>query len=134
MPSFSMVTFIVAPFIGLPLSACRTNGRVMHPSARTACPDQDGRQIRALALMNFPGDDLPAEDVHDQVEIEEHTGDRPGHPGDVPSPDLARCAGLVTGGWFAPDRRSGPAPMMPCCPLPCAGCGRSWSSDARYRP
>ena len=35
-PSRSMVTFIVAPFIGLPLSACSTGGFVRHRSARTA--------------------------------------------------------------------------------------------------
>ena len=36
MPSFFSVTFIVAPFIGLPLSACRTTGREMQASAQTA--------------------------------------------------------------------------------------------------
>ena len=50
MPSFSMVGFIVAPFMrcpaviclqitrgGLPLSACRTSVRRVQPSASTAC-------------------------------------------------------------------------------------------------
>ena len=31
-----MVTFIVAPFMALPLSACRASGLVRHPSAQTA--------------------------------------------------------------------------------------------------
>ena len=31
------VVFIAAPFIGLPLSACRTSGRRVQPSASTAC-------------------------------------------------------------------------------------------------
>lgn len=46
-------------------------------------PDQDGGQFRTFAFMDFPAHDFAAEDVRDQLEIEEHARDRPGHPGDI---------------------------------------------------
>ena len=62
--------------------------------------------------MDFPAHDFAAEDVHDQVEIEEHPRDGPGQPCNVPGPDLAGRTRLVAGWWFAPDRRLGPAAML----------------------
>jgi hypothetical protein len=62
--------------------------------------------------MNFPPHDLAAEDVHDQVEVEEHACDRPWHPGYIPGPNLAGRAGLLACGRFAPDWRLGPSPVM----------------------
>ena len=74
--------------------------------------DQDGRQFRAFALMNFPAHDFPAEDIHYQIEVKEHARDWTRHPGYVPCPDLAGRTGLIAGGRFAPHRRLGPAPVM----------------------
>ncbi|WP_206616389.1 hypothetical protein, partial [Falsigemmobacter intermedius] len=49
-------------------------------------------------LMDLPTDDLAAENVEDQIEIEEAPRDRPWHPGDMPPrPDLARAGGLIAG-------------------------------------
>lgn len=80
-------------------------------------PDEDGGQFGTFAFMDLPADDLATEDIHDQVEVKEHAKGRPGHPRYVPCPDIAGRAGLVTGGWFAPDRRLGPTPVMllPIC-------------------
>ena len=36
--------------------------------------------------MNLPAHDLPAEDVHDEVKVEEHTRDGSGHTWNVPAP------------------------------------------------
>jgi len=121
MPGFSSVTFNVAPFIGLPLSACRTSGRAIQPSA-DGLPDQDGRQFGAFALMRFPAHDFPAEDVHHQTELKEHARYRPRQPDDVPGPDLAGPAGLVVAGGLR--RTEG----LPChgdaaAHLCCEACG-----------
>ena len=56
--------------------------------------------------------DYAAEDVEDQVKVEEHAADRAGHPGDVPAPDLAGAAGAVAGRRLATHRRLGPAAMV----------------------
>jgi hypothetical protein len=69
--------------------------------------DKGGRQFRAFALMDFPAHNFPAEDVHDQIEVEEHARDRSGHPGEIPRPDLAGRTGFVACGWFAPERPLG---------------------------
>ena len=59
MPSFSSVTFMVAAFIGLPLSACKTRGRATQASAHTivnarlACAEgllAGGKRADALAI------------------------------------------------------------------------------------
>src|SRR3954467_10604521 len=71
-----------------------------------------GGQLGALAFVALPADDLAAEDVEDQVEVEEHAPDRAGHPGDVPAPDLAGTAGAVAGWRLATRRRLGPAAMV----------------------
>src|SRR3954470_16800030 len=65
-----------------------------------------------VAPMDLPADDLAAVDVEDQVEVEEATPDRAGHPGDVPAPDLAGTAGAVAGRRLATRRRLGPAAMV----------------------
>ena len=62
--------------------------------------------------MYFPAHNLAAEDVNDQVEIEEHASDRSRHPGNVPGPDLTGRASLIACGRFAPDRRLGTPPML----------------------
>src|SRR4051794_23343238 len=95
-PSRSSVAFMVAPFIGLPLSACSTRGRVRQPSAQTALLTRSAA-CSALSRVDLPGNDLAAEDVEDQVEVEEHAPDWTGHPGDVPAPNLAGAAGAVAG-------------------------------------
>src|SRR4051812_25416906 len=111
-PSRSRVAFMVAPFIGLPLSACRTRGRVKQPSAQTALRTSSAASFGALALVDLPADDLAAVNVEHQVEIEEPAPDRAGHPGDVPAPDLAGAAGAVAGRWLVTRRRLGPAAMV----------------------
>src|SRR5512132_298215 len=73
---------------------CHLQGRALHRAAvvgmeheraREAAfgPDgaahDDGRALRAFAAIDLPANDLAAEDVHDEVEIEEHAGDWPGH-------------------------------------------------------
>jgi hypothetical protein len=62
--------------------------------------------------MDLPANNLAAEDVHDQVQIKEQARDRPRHPGNVPCPDLTGRAGLIAGGWFAPDRRLGTTSVL----------------------
>jgi len=74
--------------------------------------DQFRREIRAFALMDLPTHDLSTEDVHDQIEVEEHSSDRRRHPGYVPCPYLTGRTGLVAGGWFTAHRRLGPATVM----------------------
>src|SRR3954454_11620145 len=71
-----------------------------------------GGVLSAFARVNLPGHDLSAEDVEDQVQVEEHAPDWTGHPGDVPAPDLAGAAGAVAGRRFATHRRLGPAAMV----------------------
>src|SRR3954468_4247304 len=71
-----------------------------------------GGVLGAFALVDLPGNDLAAEDVEDQVEVEEHAPDWTRHPGDVPAPDLAGAAGAVAGRRFATHRRLGPAAMV----------------------
>src|SRR3569623_1389520 len=56
-----------------------------------------GGQLGSFALVDLPADDHAAVDVEEQVEVEEPAPDRAGHPGDVPTPDLARAAGAVAG-------------------------------------
>src|SRR4051794_27630956 len=70
-----------------------------------------GGQLGSFALVDLPADDLAAVDVEDQVEVEEHAPDWAGHPGDVPTPDLARAAGAVAGRRVGTRRRLGPATM-----------------------
>ena len=40
-----------------------------------------GGVLGAFARVDLPGNDLAAEDVEDQVKVEEHAADRAGHPG-----------------------------------------------------
>ena len=75
MPSFSMVVFIVAPFMRCPAAhACMCERgaavvRVQNQRPQRAAfgqhrlPDQNGRQVCALTFMDLPANDLPAEDV-----------------------------------------------------------------------
>src|SRR5215213_296602 len=74
--------------------------------------DEIGGQLGALALVDLPAHDLAAEDIEDQVEVEEHAPDWTGHPGDVPAPDFAGAAGTVARGRLATRRRLGPAAMV----------------------
>src|SRR4029453_11909471 len=96
---------------------------VQDEGGREAAPGPDrlaheiGGQLGAFALVDLPADDLAAEDVEDQVEVEEPAPDRAGHPGaghpgDVPTPDLAGTAGAVAGRRLATRRRLGPAAML----------------------
>src|SRR5215212_4623407 len=71
-----------------------------------------GGMLGAFALVDLPGNDLAAEDVEDQVEVEEPAPEWAGHPGDVPAPDLAGAAGAMAGRRFATHRRLGPAAMV----------------------
>src|SRR5512134_3633585 len=72
----------------------------------------DRRVLRAFAVIDLPADDLAAEDVHHEVEIEEHAGDRPGQPGDVPGPDLTGPGGAIARGRLTGHGRLGAATMM----------------------
>ena len=116
MPSLSSVTFIVAPSLGCPGSRIGVGVQDQWPRDASLCPDrlldQCRCQVRTFALMNLPADDFPAEDVYDQIKAEEHARDRPGHPRDVPGPDLAGHHGSGAGGWFALPRRLCPTTMM----------------------
>src|SRR5919202_660634 len=112
MPSRSRVAFMVAPLIGLPLSACRTRGAGEAALGPDRLAHEFGGQLGTLALVDLPADDLAAVDVEDQVEVEEHAPDRAGHPGDVPAPDLAGTAGAVAGRRLATRRRLGPTAMV----------------------
>src|SRR4051794_2500943 len=91
---------------------------VQHEGTRAAAlgPDrlahESGGEFGAFALVDLPADDLAAEDVEDQVEVEEPAPDRAGHPGDVPAPDFAGAAGAVAGWRLATRRRLGPAAMV----------------------
>ena len=107
-PSFSMVTFIVAPFIAVGMQHQRARDTTF---GQHGLPDQGSCQVCALTLMHLPSDDFAAEDVHNG-RGEEHARDRPGHPCYVPSPNLTGSAGLIAGGWFAPHRRLGTASVM----------------------
>src|SRR3954447_2488665 len=71
-----------------------------------------GGVLGAFAVVDLPGNNLAAEDVEDQVEVEEHAPDWAGHPGDVPTPDLAGAAGAMAGRRLATHRRLGPAAMV----------------------
>src|SRR6478672_9987274 len=71
-----------------------------------------GGVLGAFARVDLPADDLAAEDVEDQVEVEEHAPDWTRHPGDVPAPDLAGAAGAVAGRRWATRWRLGPAAMV----------------------
>ena len=71
-----------------------------------------GGELGRLAVVDLPADDLAAEDVDDEIEVEEGTGDRPRQPRYVPRPDLARCLGLEAGGWLAVRGRTGATAAM----------------------
>src|SRR5215203_6405116 len=71
-----------------------------------------GGVLGAFALVDLPANDLAAEDVEDQVEIEEHAPDWTRHPGDVPAPDFAGATGAVAGRRWAARRRLGAAAMV----------------------
>src|SRR5215218_10492451 len=60
-----------------------------------------GGVLGAFARVDLPANDLAAEDVEDQVEVEEHPPDWTRPPGDVPAPDLAGAAGAVAGRRWA---------------------------------
>src|SRR3954467_11011038 len=111
-PSRSRVAFMVAPFIGLPLSACSTRGAGEAALGPDRFAHEIGSVLGAFARVDLPANDLAAEDIEDQVEVEEHAPDRAGHPGDVPAPDLAGAAGAVAGRRLATHRRLGPAAMV----------------------
>ena len=84
--------FIVAPFIGLPLSACSTSG------ARGTFGQQPGIRAAARSALSrscTSHPDFAAEDVHNQVEVEEHARDRPGHRCPKSKPDRERGLILV---------------------------------------
>src|SRR5215203_2078947 len=91
---------------------------VQHEGPREAALGPDrlaheiGGQLGAFALVDLPANDLAAENVEDQVEVEEHAPDRAGHPGDVPAPDLAGATGAVAGRRLATRRRLGAASMV----------------------
>ncbi len=70
MPSFSNMFFIVAPLHG-PSIVGMQKMRVRKPAfGQYTRPGHDARQFRALAHMNFPAHDFPAEEIHDQMEVE----------------------------------------------------------------
>ena len=145
MPSFSSVTFIVAPFMGLPPFESRVGAQHQGPRDAGLGPDcllhQHRGQIRR-ARMNFAAHVLAAEDIHAQTRPEEQARDRPWHPGirrfklspdnvipakpgraSLPGPDLTRRAGLVTGRWPGTGRTVWPGPEAG---HRCARCGKSW--------
>lgn len=62
--------------------------------------------------MNLPANDLTAEYVRDQVQVEEQARDRSWHPGYVPGPDLAGTCSLKAGRAFAPNGRPCAATVM----------------------
>ena len=103
MPSFSIVTLIVAPFKGLPPLECW--GRRVEPVAAgcspwPARPAGSGRPPGLHFRAHEPpsrrscGDRYPPSrglqtnhcQAADQIEVEEHACHWPGHPGDVPGP------------------------------------------------
>lgn len=59
--------------------------------------DQALSEQRALALRHHPSDDVPAEDVQDDVEVKVAPLDGSLQLGDVPGPDLIRCSGQEFG-------------------------------------
>ena len=65
--------------------------------------------------VNFPPDNLPAEDVHDQIEIEELPGYGALQVRDVPTPDLvgSRC-GMRCWPFSRRDRRTPPSLCLTC--------------------
>jgi hypothetical protein len=66
-------------------------------------------QFGAFTLVNFPADDLPAEDVLDEVEAIEQPKRWSRKPGDVPRPDLPRAfASKVAGGFDRAAARARP--------------------------
>src|SRR3954454_12506387 len=67
-----------------------------------------GSVLGAFARVDLPANDLAAEDIEDQVEVEEHAPDWTRHPGNVPTPDFAGAAGAVAGRRLATRRWLGP--------------------------
>ena len=125
-----MPQFHRRPLLGLPLSTpCST--RAIANNLRPARPAGSGQLpgLRSHCSCTSHPTILRLK-IHNQVEVEEHARDRPGHH-DVPSPNLTGSAGLIAGGWFAPHRRLGTASVMllPICPslhvLGITECGRN---------
>ena len=53
--------------------------------------------LSVLLGPDLVGDDLAAEQVEDEVELEEQAGNLRGQPGDVPAPELVGSVGFVNG-------------------------------------
>jgi hypothetical protein len=83
MANFSSVAFIVAPSMQCPAVhalACPRGGgchcrRTEQAAAKASfcqhrLPDQGGHQVCTFAPMHLPANDLAAEDVDDQIELE----------------------------------------------------------------
>lgn len=79
-------------------------------------PDRALQDLRGelgrFAVVDLPADDLAAENVDDEVEVEERAGDRPRQPRYIPAPDLARRLRLEAGGQLAACNRAGAASAM----------------------
>ena len=60
--------------------------RARDGKARTGVISTPRGEIRTLALLDFPAHDLAAENIHDQIKVEEHARDRPWHSGDMVIP------------------------------------------------
>ena len=65
----------------------------MDPLDQGRAPYQMGGMIRAVRFVHLPADDLAAEDIHDQIQIEKRALERGGQVGDIPTPDLIRLIG-----------------------------------------
>ena len=110
MPSQCSMARTVVAFSVAPLSPCSTGfaDRVQALGQRRP-PDQVDRVIGAVAVMHLEADDLAAEQVEDQVQIEPSSRHMRGQERDVPAPDLARRRGDMRGGWTRAAWRLGAA-------------------------
>ncbi len=99
MPSQCSMASTVVAFTVAPLSPCSTGllGLACTPSARAVRRARGAACSAAVAVVHLPADDLAAEQVQDEVQVEPtslHLGGQEGH---IPAPHVAGRAGHVRG-------------------------------------
>ena len=111
MPSQCSMASTVVPFMLGPLSPCSTGRRLRAwmPSAsavrRTRCAACSAWSV----VVHLEADDLAAEQIEDEVEVEPAALQSARQVGDIPAPDLARRGRHMGAGRADAPGRAGPA-------------------------
>src|SRR3954465_2615176 len=90
----------------------RAGGAGMDALGQRRAPDQMSRVLGLIGVVHLKADDLAAEEVEDDVEVEP----APLHPGvqerHIPTPNLPRGGGHMRAGWACAPGRASPAAVL----------------------